>query len=454
MPRFDRRSHLSALAVPAILIAASLLSGCHASSKATSSRAAARAAPGDFAPAKPWSAPIADYLAVGEANFPDGFTRSITALAVSDPDGEGPRDPLLWIGYGDATRNLGTKTPIEFRYFVSPEDPGFRVARVLAAPPVTASAQGAPQRTPSDTGEEQIEPYRLIGGTLWQAGVDSNDPDELWTQAKPAPFKPIEGNVFRLEDRWGQPAWRKLRTIPGGEHVHDVCEFDGAIWAVGSGSAHRGEWESGEIFRYLWRSDDGGETFTTALRAMFPEKGKGDTRFRRLLPVGEALYVFGYVNPFVDGGPIEGRHVVLRDGALVELESRRDGPIADLLVLRTWPLDAATGLALARSPDRSTRMFLVEPGSIRELESWRDLSAIDVAPTESMGEFVLVAGDRGEPPSCAAFAFSLDDAKAMRPPTKLLELPGAVPSAIAMWRGDLFVGTEGGQVLRSERAGR
>jgi hypothetical protein len=96
-----------------------------------------------FAPAKPWSAPIADYLAVGEANFPDGFTRSITALAVSDPDGDGPRESLLWIGYGDATRNLGTKTPIEFRYFVSPEDPGFRAARVLAGPPVTASADCA-----------------------------------------------------------------------------------------------------------------------------------------------------------------------------------------------------------------------------------------------------------------------------------------------------------------------
>jgi hypothetical protein len=443
-----------ALIAPCLLGAASVLSGCQASGKSPSSTSTAAPTAGDFAPAKPWSAPIADYLAVGEANFPDGFTRSITALAVSDPDDDGPRESLLWIGYGDATRNLGTKTPIEFRYFVSPEDPGFRAARVLAGPPVTASAQGAPQRTPSDTGEEQIEPYRTIGGTLWQAGVDSNDPDELWTQAKPAPFKPIEGNVFRLEDRWGQPVWRKFRTIPGGEHVHDVCEFDGAIWAVGSGSAHRGEWESGEIFRYLWRSDDGGETFTTALRAMFPEKGKGDTRFRRLLPVGETLYVFGYVNPFVDGGPIEGRHVMLRDDTFTELAIDRDGPIADLLVLRTWPLDATTGLALARNPDRSTRMFLVEPDSIRELESWKDLAVIDVAPAEAPGEFVLVAGDRGEPQRFAAHLFSLDDAKASRTPTKVLDLPGLVPSAIAVWRGDLYVGTEDGQVARAARAAR
>lgn len=430
------------------------MSGCQTPSKATSPTTEPPLAAGDFGPAKPWSSPIADYLAVGEANFPDGFTRSITALAVSDPDDDGPRETMLWIGYGDATRNLGTKTPIEFRYFVSPEDPGHRVARVLAGPPVLDVAQGAPQRTPSDTGEEQLEPYRLVGGSLWQAGVDSNDPDELWTQAKPAPRKPIEGNVFRLEDRWGQPVWRKFRSIPGGEHVHDVCEFDGAIWAVGSGSAHRGEWESGEIFRYLWKSEDGGKTFTTALRAMFPEKGKGDTRFRRLLPIGDSLYVFGYVNPFVDGGPIEGRHVVLRDGAFVDLEAERDGAIADLLVLRTWPLDAETGLALARNADRSTRMFLVEAGSVREIDAWNDLSVIDVAPGEAAGEFVMVAGDRGEPPTCGVFAFSLGDAKAMRAPTKLLDLPGVTPSAIAMWRGDLFVGTEDGQVMRSERANR
>ncbi|MFZ9692182.1 MAG: hypothetical protein ACO3EP_09065 [Phycisphaerales bacterium] len=454
MSRSERLLRQVARIASGTLIAAAVLTGCHASGTPRLSKSTAPLAAGDFASAEMWSAPIADYLAVGEANFPDGFTRSITALAVSDPDGDGPRESLLWIGYGDATRNLGTKTPIEFRYFVASEDPGFRVARVLAAPPVTASQQGAPQRTPSDTGEEQIEPYRVIGGTLWQAGVDSNDPDELWTQAKPAPFKPIEGNVFRLEDRWGQPAWRKFRSIPGGEHVHDICEFDGAIWAVGSGSAHRGEWESGEIFRYLWRSDDGGETFVPALRAMFPEKGKGDTRFRRLLPVGESLYVFGYVNPFVDGGPIEGRHVMLRDEAFTELAIDRDGPIADLLVLRTWPLDATTGLALARNPDRSTRMFLVEPGSIRELESWSDLSVIDVASTGAPGEFVLVAGDRNDPQRFAAYSLSLADAKSMRMPTRVLDLPGVVPSAVAMWRGDLYVGTEGGQVLRSERADR
>ena len=425
----------------ALLSAATFLPACETATSVSTSGSG-------FGPATSWSEPIMDYLAVGEANFPDGFTREITALDAFDPDGRGPQPELLWIGYGDATRNMGSKTPVEFRYFISPEDPGYRVARVLAAPPVTPTQQGERQRTPFDTGEEQIEPYRVVDGVLWQAGVDSTDADELWTQAKPAEHRPIEGNVFRLDDRHGQPAWRKFRTIPGGEHVHDICAYDGSIWAVGSGSAHRTEWESGEIFRYLWRSDDGGETFEPTLRVMFPEKGKGDTRFRRLLPVGDSLYVFGYVNPFVDGGPIEGRHVRLRDGMVGDVE----GEIADLLVLRTWPLDGETGLALARDPDRTTRMFVVEAEGVRELDAWSDLAVVDVAPVgsaASSGEFLLVAGDRAEEPAHAVFAFSVEDVRANRPPREILDLPEVAPSAIAVWGGDLFIGTREGAVLRA-----
>ncbi len=409
---------------------------------------------GDFGPAKPWSSPIDDYLAVGEANFPDGFTRSITALAVSDPDGAGPRESLLWIGYGDATRNLGTKTPIEFRYFVSPDDPGHRVARVLAGPPVLDAAQGQPQRTPSDTGEEQLEPYRVIGGALWQAGVDSNDPDELWTQAKPAPHKRSRATSSGSRSVGGSRRGGSSARFPAANTCTTSASSTGR-----SGRSARGPRIAANGSRAR-SSDTSGRARMAArpsrrrCRAMFPEKGKGDTRFRRLLPAGDSLYVFGYVNPFVDGGPIEGRHVVLRDGVFTDLVAARDGAIADLLVLRTWPLDAETGLALARNPDRSTRIFLVEPGSIREFDAWKDLAVIDVAPGEAADEFVLVAGDRAETPSHGVFAFSLDDAKAMRAPTKLLDLPGVTPSAIAMWRGEIFVGTEDGRVMRAERANR
>ena len=143
-----------------------------------------------FEPPQPWAMPIADYIAFGAANFPDGFNRALTTLQVFAD--------RLWIGYGDATANLGTRVPIEFRSFASPDEPTWTAAHVLA------SSQGAPQRTASDTGEEQIEPYRVCNGVLCQSGVDSNDPDELWTQAK-GPERVIEGNFFRLED----DGWRK-----------------------------------------------------------------------------------------------------------------------------------------------------------------------------------------------------------------------------------------------------
>ena len=204
---------------------------------------------------------------------------------------------MLWIGYGDGTRNMGSVP--RWRYYPSPSTTEAQIARV------EAEGQGAPQRTAGDTGEEQVGHFRLLSvegnTTLWQAGADSTDADELWTQAKPAPERLIEGNVFRLDGSEGEPFWTKYRSVAGGEHVHDIAAFDGALWSVGSGSDHRGEWEGGQIFRYLWRSDDGGKSFQTHCRFMYPDLGKGDTRFRRLLVIDDTMYAFGYVNPFVDG---------------------------------------------------------------------------------------------------------------------------------------------------------
>jgi len=98
---------------------------------AASSATAAYAAP------QPWAEPIRDYLAAGEEKFGAKFERSINGMTVFAPDGG---EPLLWICYGDATANMSKLLPIEFRYFVSPDDPTHRAAPVHAAPPFTETA--------------------------------------------------------------------------------------------------------------------------------------------------------------------------------------------------------------------------------------------------------------------------------------------------------------------------
>ncbi len=387
---------------------------------------AAAPRPLQFEAPRPWAKPIADYLAFGGENFPDGFNRAITALQ--------PFGDRLWLGYGDGAANLGTRVPIEFRAFSSPRDP------TVSAAIVAGAGQGGTQRTQSDTGEEQIEPFRVCGRLLCQAGVDSNDPDEAWSQAK-GPERVIDGNFFRLEGE----IWRKFRSIPGGEHVHDLATMGTAIYAAGSGAANRAEFERGEIYRYLWRSIDGGNTFTVVHRVMFPEPGKGDTRFRRLLVVGKTLYVFGFINPHVDKKPREGRHVRLVGERLEDL----GGPLAPLVVLRTFELPDGRGLVVTVAEDRRTRTFVAREDGFTELASWVSRRVIDVAVAPEHGQVLVLCGDGGAPEHFSVQAAPLN---ALATLVDVVDLGTESASALALWRGALFIGTSAGEVWKAEPA--
>ena len=380
-----------------------------------------------------WGSPIDAYIAVGNVEFPDGYDRNIKDLVVH-------RD-MLWIGYGDGTRNMGSSTPVEYRYYPSPSTTAAQIARV------EAEGQGAPQRTAGDTGEEQVGHFRLLSvegnTTLWQAGADSTDADELWTQAKPAPERLIEGNVFRLDGSEGEPFWTKYRSVVGGEHVHDIAAFDGALWSVGSGSDHRGEWEGGQIFRYLWRSDDGGKSFQTHRRFMYPDLGKGDTRFRRLLVIDDTMYAFGYVNPFVDGGPLEGRHLaVSRGGEVRELEAC----ISPYVVVETWNLDDNHGLVITREDDETaSRAFSVDTDGFRELTAWADVRVRDCTPGTHLEDVLLLIERRTEP---RTFAVVKTECTSLIQFEVVLDLGETAASSITLWHGDLYVGTDAGTILR------
>ena len=409
---------------------------------------ASRAKAIDPSPLRPWADPIDDALKVGEEAFEGDFNAGITTLQAFEG--------RVWIGYGDATRNIGSELPVTFRWFESPEDPMARTADVLAA------GQGAQQRSPADTGEEQIEPYRIIDGALWQPGVDSNNPDEAWTQTKAGTWrlvdgervqtKLIDGNVFKLESRDGTPVWRKYRNIPGGEHVHDLADFQGSIYAVGSGADYRFEFGNGKVFRYLWRSNDGGETFQTVLRVEVPEVGY-DTRFRRLLATGDRLYVLGYLNPYQTEGEIEGRSIVVRheDGATVCTDL--EGPLSEMLPLRTFYVPGEDwGLVAARRGRKGTNhAFRVDEHRVLELESWAGRRILDVQFLADGERFLVLAGSAGTGVEQDAEAFEILAGKKSNPDRldSIMPIEGVTPRSMAIFDDVLLVGTDDGRVFKA-----
>lgn len=393
-----------------------------------------------FGAFEPWATPIDDYLVIGKKFQGTRFNASINELA--------PMDDRLFIGYGDADYNLGEKIPIEFRFFASPDDP---MARALA---VDGAGQGAPQKTPLQSGEEQIDRYRLLDGVLFQAGIDSIDPDELWTQNLGRAHadrhmtmpKPIAGNAYRL----AEDTWKKFRSIRGGEHVHDLMSWNGAVYGVGSGADIRPEFESGQIFRYLWKSTDLGASFTTVQRVMHPNPGKGDIRWITLLPSKDALYLFGYQSDFaamsakISNSSYDGQ-------AVTDLPMGH--PLHDIFAHDTLVLP--DGNAIVRGTDVAAQRYtagLFANATFQKLTSLDGSRAVDVSLT-STGEllYLVTAGDDTSA-SLTSWDVRVLVAKPSSPDQtkEVLSFTTDVrPISIAYFKGHLFLGTNAGQVLRT-----
>lgn len=384
---------------------------------------------GDF---EAWASPIDDYLAVGKKSYPNKFDSSINDLA--------PFGDKMFFGYGDATYNLGEKIPIEFRSFSSSDDP------TAKASVVDGAGQGAPQTTPQQSGEEQIDRYRVLDGALWQAGVDSIDADELDTQTKTMPNKAIDGNVYRLEGE----VWKKFRSVRGGEHVHDVMSFKGAVYAVGSGADLRTEFEAGQIFRYLWRTSDLGKTFTTVQRVMHPDPGKGDIRWISLLPNKDTLYLFGYQSDFASNTAKISNSSY--DGAMVT-DLPMGHPLHDFYATSTLVLPA--GDAIISGVDVSISKYATAhvtlDGKVEKLASIEGARVVDTFLADKEIVYLVTAGND---PSAkltswdarvlVANATSPDQTK------ELLAFTSNVrPASIAFYKGHLFLGTGDGHVLRT-----
>lgn len=387
-----------------------------------------------FGAFEPWARPIEDFLAVGEQVKGGNFNASITDLA--------PMGDRMFIGYGDADYNLGEHTPIEIRYFGSKDDPTAKAATI------DAEGQGAPQTTPTQSGEEQIDRYRLLDGVLWQAGIDSIDADELHTQATTDP-KAIEGNVYRREG----DVWKKFRSLVGGEHVHDLASFKGAVYSVGSGADTRIEFEAGQIFRYLWRSTDQGASFDTVQRIQHPSPGQGDTRWVTLASTSDTLYLFGYESVFATNS------TSLRnarfDGSAVEALPDSHG-LAKVFANGSLALpDGAAlvwGVDVSAQPVHYTALRVAADGSTVKLAALAGSTVIDAALTET-GEvlYLALAGDTyGTAPASWALTLLVADAGSPDATSEVLKLTlDLEPVSIAYWQGALFLGDSYGGVMRA-----
>jgi len=392
-----------------------------------------------FGPFGQWSDPIDDYLAVGAQNFPGVFSADINELIVFED--------RMWIGYGDANYNLGGLIPIEFRYFQTADDP------VALSAIVDGEGQGAPQQTIYQSGEEQIDRYRICNGALWQAGIDSIDTDELWTQANTNP-PAVQGNVYL----WSGTTWVKHRSITGGEHVHDVAFWNGAIYAVGSGADNRIEFEAGEIHRYLWRSTDEGQTFETVQRIPHPVPGDGDSRFVHLLPVTEQLFAFGYESDFQSGtafianGTLDGTEVVpIPAGNL----------LSAVFPNSTTPLPDGTGLVygvdVSQQPLRYAALHVAADGSSTRITSLTGMTVLDVFFHPATAEIVYLVRE-GDDYTTDPVTYDLHVlvAPLSDPGDTVDVLQYSVPAAnyaIAFWDGGLFMGTHLGRLFKSVHEG-
>jgi len=373
-----------------------------------------------FAVPTPWADPIEDYLAAGYEHVGDwDFFRGIHDLAVYDD--------RLYLGHGDANVNLGRVIPIGFRYFASDDDP-------------TAENE-------FDSDEEQLERYRVIDGDLFMAGVDATE--DAWL-----------GNVYY---RGPQSGWVKSRTLDEGVHVHDIVGFRGQHYAVGSGSSEE-EWGNGDIYAHLWRSRDGGASFDITWRVH--NGGTGDARWVRLLPSANALYLFGYTSNSlgrIDNliGATYGEATCGSCKRSVQLFAD-DHPLRWVFVTETdvigppesvEALGIVRGIDLTEDPLRYATWTLGAAGQVELLTALDGMTLLDVVEHEPTGETLLLLCDGDDYEQ----SFELTEwqvriwvTSTFADFVELVSFHTAVPPrSLAYWRGQLFYGTDHGQVWRA-----
>lgn len=360
----------------------------------------------EYSPLALWQEPIADYIATaGPKLGKSRLRKSIADFIVFDE--------RLYFGYGDADLNAGRVTDIQVRYFASPEDTSFAAEDVK-------------------TDEEEIANYRKFGDRLYVPGVDATEDAWLGNILS----KPSGGN------------FTKHRTVTGGVHVHDIAEWQGALYACGSGAPGPDEWNTGKVRSYLWKSDDAAESFTAAGEIENIEQG--DRRYTHMIPFADELLVFGYrTNP---------QYSIVEllsdswDGTTLSHADKTPGRFIE----GTELFDEATAILRAvdatKTPLKSETLVLRNgQGEAEIIEGLQGNTVLDVMIIEpGKAIFIAIEGDEYPLPKKSP-PFEILYTEDLESFTKLLdaEAPAAWPTSVAHWKGGIYVGLANGQVWRS-----
>ena len=351
-----------------------------------------------------WAWPIEDYIEAGVAEHgaESQFMTDIHDLHVFADK--------LYVGYGDATVNMGRVFPIDVRAWTSPE-PEALVSEFV-------------------TDEEQIDRYRSQGDILTIPGIDATE--DAWL-----------GNVYV-----GEPggAWFKSRTLEQGVHVHDTLIDGSTVWACGSGATPQ-EWDVGAIHSLVHRSDDGGETFEVAFRVPneFPI---GDARFTSLAMIDGAVTAFGYRSD--DSWSIQ-RLIAWRveDDELVDWER-----MGDVLVDHAVSLEDGRALAHGVYVGGTLRFAtrLMDGDGSEDFDHVDEMTVLDLSMLAD-GR-VLVMAQEGDaypmPNEDHALVMAVWDPSDDSWTLLKEQTSGTLPTSIAFWRGALYMGLQDGRVRRSE----
>ena len=365
-----------------------------------------------FAAPASWAKPIEDYIAAGKAKLGhENFERAIHDLVVYEG--------RLYLGYGDATYNLGRVTPIEMRYFKSP-----------------ASTSITKEFT---TQEEHLEAYRILDGDLVMAGIDATE--DAWL-----------GNVYVKPSG---KAWFKSRTLKQGVHVHDCVSFGGAWYAVGSG-ATQAEWTASNIHSILWKSADRGKTFTVHDRRS--NQKVGDIRWTRLLPVGKkTMWMFGYHSNNA-GNPTELINATYDGTKRTDLTNTHE--LHNAWVFETHPISSTLGIArgvkiLTVSKLIWSTWALDDKGGAKQVAKLANKRVIDIFPIRETDEFLVLTHDETDVEKIKllkSFTLRVQVTRDFETFSEVLTWTAAsTPKSVAYWKGDLYIGDRVGVIWKAAR---